>query len=70
MRSHLDALETRLSHERVRLASAKGSIEIGLRAVWIAQTKKEIAIEKAHLGIIDAVEADMSEDELLAALSE
>lgn len=62
--NHLDALELRLSNERVRLAAAKRSSEIELRTVWVAQIEKEIAAEKAR-----STEVEMSDDELLAELS-
>lgn len=38
--SHLDALNLRLSNERVRLANAKTDSERTLRAVWIQQIEK------------------------------
>ena len=67
--SHLNALEIRLSHERDYLARAKTAQERELRAVWIAQVEKEIATERAFLGLPAEVSpADMSDDDLLAAL--
>lgn len=63
-RSHLDALELRLSHERVRLANAKSKSEKEMRAVWIAGIEKEIAREREFIG----ADVDMSDDELLAEL--
>jgi hypothetical protein len=67
--THLDALEARLSHERVRLAAAKTSGERELRTVWVRGIEKEIADERKFLGITDTPECDeMSDDELLAAL--
>lgn len=62
--THLDALNLRLSNERVRLANAKTDAERALRTVWIAQIEKEIGAERAFVG------ADISDDDLLAALSE
>jgi hypothetical protein len=66
--SHLNALELRLSNERVRLANAKNETERQLRTVWIAQIEKEISAEQEHLTGIQG-EAEMSDDELLAALA-
>lgn len=57
--NHLDALNLRLSNERVRLANAKSEGERELRKVWIAQLEKEVAGEIQFLG---------TEDDLLAAL--
>lgn len=67
--SHLNALELRLSNERIRLANAKGETERQLRTVWIAQIEKEISAEQEFLTGIEG-EAEMSDDELLAALAE
>jgi hypothetical protein len=64
--THLIALQTRLSHERTRFASDGSEI----RKVWIAQIEKEIANEEKFLGIEVVTGSDMSDDELLAALSE
>ena len=64
MTSHLDALNLRLSNERNYLAKAKTQGERDLRKVWIAQIQKEIGAEQAFIG------DEMSDDELLAALSE
>jgi hypothetical protein len=66
--THLDALQVRLSNERNRLAAAKTDGERELRRVYVAQCEKEIAGEKAFLGIVDAPAAAMSDDELLAEL--
>lgn len=62
--THLDALELRLSHERARFAKDNSE----LRAVWITQLEREIAQERAFLGI-DATLPDMSDNELLAELN-
>ena len=67
--SHLDALQLSLSHERVRLASAKTAGERNHRAVWVAQIEREIAGEMKFLGIT-AAPVEMSDDELFAALSD
>lgn len=66
--SHLDALRLRLSHERGYLAAAKTDRERELRAVWISQIEREIAAELDHLGKAAPVDADMTDDELLAEL--
>jgi hypothetical protein len=66
---HLNALELRLSHERGYLAKAKTAGERELRAVWIVQIEKEIAGERAFLGMSDDAECEMSDDELLAELA-
>jgi len=66
--SHLDALQLRLSHERGYLAAAKSEGERQLRTVWIAQIESEIAHELAHLGRVNPVDVDMTDDELLAEL--
>lgn len=66
---HLNALETRLSHERQYLALAKTNAERELRKVWIAQIEKEIVGERKFLGMPDSPEdIEMSDDELLAEL--
>ena len=67
-RSHLDALELRLSHERSYLAAEKTEKQRAMRRVWIAQVEKEIAGERAFLGIADESAPEMSDEELLAAL--
>lgn len=64
MTSHLDALELRLSNERVRFSLAKSASERHQRAVWIMQIEKEIANEKKFT----ASEVAMTDDELLAEL--
>jgi hypothetical protein len=67
--SHLDALRTRLSHERDRLAGARRPEEIELRKVWIAGTEREIASEMAFLGISDsATLPDIGDDQLFREL--
>ena len=67
--SHLHALETGLSHERERLAKARRPAEIEQRKVWVRGYEREIAHERAFLGLpaADEVEA-MSDDDLLAEL--
>ena len=67
--THLDALEAGLSHERARLAQAKGEGERQLRTVWVAQLEKEVATERAFLGLTECPEDNMSDAELLAALA-
>ena len=61
--THLDALEFRLSNERINLAEAKTDQERRLRAVWIRQIEKEIAAERKY----DDAE-QLSIDELAAEL--
>lgn len=61
--THLDALELRLSNERIRLAEAKTQQERKLRNVWIKQIEEEIAAERKH----DDAE-QLSIDELAAEL--
>jgi hypothetical protein len=68
MTSHLDALELRLSHERDRLNRATAASEIEMRSVWVKQIEREIADERSHLGISPEQAADISDDELFAAL--
>jgi hypothetical protein len=67
--SHLNALQLRLSNERNYLAKAKTEGERALRKVWIAQIEKEIAGEEKFLAKQEP-EVEMTDDELLAALSE
>lgn len=67
--SHLSALQLSLSHERVRLAAAKTEGERQLRSVWVAQYEHEIFCERRFLGLPDDESAEMTDDELLAALS-
>lgn len=66
--THLNALQLRLSHERDRLAAARTDNERELRRVWIAQIEREITGEYRFLGINPSEPADMTDDELLAAL--
>lgn len=68
MTTHLDALNTRLSHERAYLAAAKTAAERELRPLWIAQLEREIAREKQFLGIEDAETNAISDDGLLEEL--
>ena len=65
--SHLNALQVRLSNERVRLANAKTKAEREMRRVWVAGIEKEIAVEQSTVFSDTAADA-MSDDELLAAL--
>jgi hypothetical protein len=66
--SHLHALEQGLSHERERLARATAPAERRLRQTWIDQREREIAAERQFLGLPADSGADMTDDELLAAL--
>ena len=65
--SHLNALELRLSNERIRLANAKTEGEKELRKVWIAQIEKEIANEHKFLSKSDEL-SEITDDELLKEL--
>lgn len=67
--AHLNALQVRLSNEKVRLANAKTPAEREMRAVWIAGIEKEISREIEFLGKQEP-EVEMTDDEILAALSE
>jgi hypothetical protein len=64
--SHLNALQLSLSNERNRLAKAKTQGERDLRKVWVAQLEKEIRVEETTT----FSDAEMTDDELLAALTE
>lgn len=67
--THLNALNLRRSHEAQRAASAKTQAESDSRSAWVSQIEKEIAHERAFLGLPDdtATEA-IGDDELLAQL--
>lgn len=67
--SHLDALQARLRRETDRLAAATTVNERNFRLQQIASCEREIANEYKFLGIEPTVECDMSDDELLAALT-
>lgn len=62
--SHLDALNLRLSNERVRLANAKTDSERTLRTVWIKQIEKEIRNEEGFV-----TTQDISDEQLLRELT-
>lgn len=63
--THLTALYARLSNEKARYAIDNSPH----RAVWIEQTEKEIANERAFLGMpVDEPMPAMTDDELLAEL--
>jgi ABC-type Fe2+-enterobactin transport system substrate-binding protein len=68
MTSHLIALQNRLADEQGFLAIEKTAAGRDLRTVWIAQIEREIAAEKAFLGMED-VACDMSDEDILAALA-
>jgi hypothetical protein len=63
--THLDALELRLSNERMRLATEKSPKARELRRVWVAGIEKEIAAEREFIG-----ESVPTDDELLAELAQ
>lgn len=70
--SHLDALQLRLSNERIRLAASKTPQEREMRTVWVQGVEKEIASEIDFLAkngiIIPTSIDDIDTDELLAEL--
>jgi hypothetical protein len=49
--THLVALVCGLHSERRRLASSRTEAERKLRSIWIAQREREIAAERAFLGL-------------------
>jgi hypothetical protein len=65
---HLAALEIGLSHERARLAKATKVGEIELRKIWVAQAEREIAAERAFLGLPDVAKCEISDDDLMRQL--
>lgn len=68
MSTHLNALQLRLSNERVRQQEAKTTAEKELRAVWIKQIENEIAKEYEFLGMSDGTSEHLSDEELLKQL--
>ncbi|MDH6674373.1 hypothetical protein M2277_005065 [Paenibacillus sp. LBL] len=67
--SHLEALELRLSNERVRLNNAKTENEKEIRKVWIVGIEKEIEKERQFLGIKEEqTEKAVSDEDLLNEL--
>ena len=66
--SHLDALNLRLSNERMRLAAAKTPYERQLRAAWVASAEREVAGELVFLDAQAPILGDLSDEELLAEL--
>lgn len=70
MNDHLNALKTRLANETARLDAATKPREIESRKVWVMAAQREIEREiefLANRGI--AVEPELTDDELLDALS-
>lgn len=68
--THLNALNLRLSHERVRLDASRTAGERASRQVWVAGIEREIAQERVFLGLGEAVATpEMTDDELLAELA-
>ena len=65
--THLNALNVRLSNERIRLSNAKTAKEQAQRAVWVRQIEREIAGEIAFMGKVEELPA-MTDDELLTEL--
>lgn len=68
--THLNALELRLSHEREYLRAAKSEGEREIRRVWIAQIMREIDRERDFVGGMISDLPAMTDDELLAELTE
>lgn len=67
--NHLDALDLSLSNERARMAAAETEGERNLRSVWVRQLEKEVAQERAFLGLPERAENEgISDDDLLANL--
>lgn len=67
--NHLNALEFRLSNERVRIAESKTDKEREMRTVWVKGIEKEIEQEKKFLGIVGVPELNvMNDDDLLSEL--
>lgn len=66
--THLDALELRLSNERIRLSQATSESEKALRTVWVAQCEKEVAREYEFLGIEQPTDKEMTLEEIFAEL--
>lgn len=66
--THLNALNLRLSNERVRLANAKTEKEREMRAVWVAGIEKEIEDELAFLEKQPVELPEMTDEQLLAEL--
>jgi len=67
--THLTALQTGLAHEVERLNAATSEGEVALRKAWVSQYEREIAAEKAFLGL-EPVECEMTDAELLAELQD
>jgi hypothetical protein len=63
--THLNALESHLFNEEMRLQKAKTKGEKDLRAVFVEKLKREISSERAFLGLPESKEVT---DEDLAAL--
>lgn len=70
--NHLDAILTRLSNERSRLAAATDPKEIEMRKVWVAGVEQELDSEYKFLGLkrptLSEVFAEMDDDALLREL--
>ena len=62
--SHLIALQNQLFNEKSRFAIDKSTI----RAVWIAQTEREIKGKMEFIGMLPVI-CEMTDDELLALLA-
>lgn len=67
---HLNALNLNRSHERMRLHLATNPKEREMRTVWIAGLDREIAGERAFLGLPPETAIDLDDDALLRELTE
>lgn len=67
--AHLDAIYQRLANEQARLDAAKTDRERAFRSWSIGQITKEVTSELNFLGAKAEGADDMTDDELLAALS-
>mgnify|MGYP003404284030 FL=1 len=68
--THIDALQLRLSNERIRLNNAKSDKERELRKVWVRQIEDEIALERTINKMGDLIDLGLSDDEILALLKD
>lgn len=68
--SHLEALRTRLEHEKEYLSKEKSETGKQLRRVWIAQIKKEIEAEKAFIGIEEEEKEGITPEQAADLLAE
>ena len=69
-RDHLNALELRLSNEKIRLHNSTKKSERDLRKFWVEQVEKEIKSEYKFLGMALNDCPAISDEDLLKELSE